>query len=100
MALDQTLKALNDPIRRAILSLLKQRSMSVQEIVDQFSISQPAISRHLSILKKADLIRNERQGKYIVYTLNTSVLEDVILWIKNLEGEKYVSQNVSERSSH
>ncbi len=98
MALDQTLKALNDPIRRAILSLLKQRSMSVQEIVDQFS--QPAISRHLSILKKADLIRNERQGKYIVYTLNTSVLEDVILWIKDLEGEKYVSQNVSERSSH
>lgn len=100
MALDQTLKALNDPIRRAILSLLKQRSMSVQEIVDQFSISQPAISRHLSILKKADLIRNERQGKYIVYTLNTSVLEDVILWIKDLEREKYVSQNVSERSSH
>ena len=75
MALDQTLKALDDPIRRSILNLLKQRSMTVQEIVEHFSISQPAISRHLSVLKKADLIRDERHGKYIVYTLNTSVLD-------------------------
>ncbi|TGY66019.1 autorepressor SdpR family transcription factor [Dubosiella muris] len=99
MALDQTLKALDDPIRRSILNLLKQRSMTVQEIVEHFSISQPAISRHLSVLKKADLIRDERHGKYIVYTLNTSVLEEVILWMQDLKGERYERQVVSKRTS-
>lgn len=99
MALDQTLKALDDPIRRSILNLLKQRSMTVQEIVEHFSISQPAISRHLSVLKKADLIRDERHGKYIVYTLNTSVLEEVILWMQDLKGERYERQVVSKRAS-
>ncbi len=85
--LQRTMKALSDPVRRRILNLLKQKQMSAGEISDQFPISNAAISRHLSLLKDADLICDERDGKFIYYRLNTSVLEDVLLWINNLKGE-------------
>lgn len=90
MGLQNTLKALSDPIRREILNLLKKGKMSAGEIVDHFSVTGASISRHLSILKEADLIRDTREGKYIFYELNTSVLEEIMIWIKELKGgEEY-----------
>ncbi len=86
MAIQNTLKALSDPIRREILNLLKKGRMSAGDIVDKFDVTGASISRHLSVLKEADLIRDCREGKYIFYELNTSVLEDVMLWITDLKG--------------
>lgn len=87
MALQQTLKALSDPVRREILDLLKAKRLSAGEICEHFDITAAAISRHLSILKEADLIRDDRQGKHIFYELNASVLEEILLWIAELKGE-------------
>ena len=87
MALQQTLRALADPIRREILHLLQGGRLSAGEIVEHFEVTGASISRHLSVLKEADLIRDTREGKYIFYEINTSVLEDVMLWITNLKGE-------------
>ena len=87
MGLQNTLKALADPTRRDILNLLKQGRLSAGEITEHFDITAAAISRHLSVLKEADLIRDDRQGKYIFYELNTSVLEEIMLWITDLKGE-------------
>ena len=86
MGLQNTLKALADPIRREILNLLKNGPLSAGEIVDHFLVTGASISRHLSVLKEADLIRDRREGKFIYYELNTSVLEDVMLWITDLKG--------------
>ena len=83
MSLNNTLKALSDPIRREILELLKQGRMSAGEISGHFDVTGASISRHLSVLKEADLIRDEREGKFIFYELNTSVLEDALLYIKS-----------------
>ncbi len=86
MAVHETLKALDDPVRREILGLLKKKRMSAGEIAEQFDITGAAISRHLSILKDADLVRDTREGKFIFYELNTSVLEEVLVWIADLKG--------------
>lgn len=88
MAIHHTLKALADPIRRDILNLLKNGRMSAGEITEQFPVTGASISRHLSVLKDADLIRDAREGKFIFYELNTSVLEDVMLWISDLKGDE------------
>ena len=88
MGLQNTLKALSDPIRREILNLLKEGRMSAGEIVDRFPVTGASISRHLSVLKDADLIRDKREGKFIYYELNASVLEEILLWVKDLKGEK------------
>ena len=87
MGLQHTLKALADPIRREILNLLKNGRLSAGEISDHFPVTAASISRHLSVLKEADLIRDTREGKYIYYDLNTTVLEEVMLWIADLKGE-------------
>ena len=87
MGLQQTLKALSDPIRREILNLLKKGRMPAGEITAHFSVSAPAISRHLSVLKEADLIRDTREGKFIFYEINTSVLEDTMLLLADLKGD-------------
>ncbi|MEE1036926.1 MAG: autorepressor SdpR family transcription factor [Oscillospiraceae bacterium] len=87
MSLQLTLKALADPTRREILNLLKQGRLSAGEITDHFSITAAAISRHLSMLKEADLILDTREGKFIFYELNASVLEEIMLWITDLKGE-------------
>ena len=87
MGLQQTLKALADPTRREILNLLKSGTKSAGEISEHFDITAAAISRHLSVLKEADLIEDNREGKYIFYTLNASVLEEIMLWITDLKGE-------------
>ena len=88
MALQETTKALADPIRRRILNLLKKGPMSAGDIQSQFDVTFASISRHLSVLKDADLIRDRRDGKFIYYELNASVLEEVLLWIYELKGDK------------
>lgn len=87
MALQQTLRALADPIRREILNLLKKGRMAAGEITEHFPVTAASISRHLSVLKEADLIRDTREGKFIFYEINTSVLEETLLWITDLKGE-------------
>jgi DNA-binding transcriptional ArsR family regulator len=86
MGLQQTTKAIAEPVRREILNLLKKGRMPAGDIVSHFDITGAAISRHLSVLKGADLIRDEREGKFIYYELNTSVLEDVLCWIAAIKG--------------
>lgn len=87
MSLQETLKALSDPTRREILQMLRSGSKSAGEISEKFDITAAAVSRHLSVLEDADLIRDQRDGKFIIYTLNTSVLEDVLFWVTSLKGE-------------
>ena len=87
MSLQNTLKALTDPIRREILNLLTDGRLSAGEICDHFSVTGASISRHLSVLKEADLIRDTREGKFIYYDLNASVLEEILLWVKDLKGD-------------
>ena len=87
MGIQNTIKALSDPIRREILELLKSGRRSAGEIANHFPVSGAAISKHLSTLREADLIRDAREGKYIFYELNTSVLEEVMLWLSSLKGE-------------
>ena len=86
MGLQTTMRALADPIRREILNLLKKGRLSAGEIVDHFEVTGASISRHLSVLKEADLIRDTREGKFIYYDLNASVLEEIMLWISDLKG--------------
>ena len=89
MGIQNTIKALSDPSRREILELLKQGRLSAGEIAERFPVSGAAVSKHLSVLREADLIRDAREGKYIYYELNTSVLEEVMLWLSGLKGEKH-----------
>ena len=88
MGLHNTLKALADPIRREILNLLKNGKMTAGEITEQFDVTGASISRHLSVLKEADLVRDTREGQFIFYELNASVLEEMLLWVKNLKGDQ------------
>ena len=92
MGLHNTLRALADSIRREILNLLKSGRLSAGEICDHFDVTGASISRHLSVLKDADLIRDTREGKYIYYDLNASVLEEIMLWITDLKGENHNDQ--------
>ena len=87
MSIQHTLRALADPIRRDILNLLKGGRMSAGDIANRFPVTGASISRHLSVLKEADLIRDTREGKYIFYELNASVLEEIMLWITDLKGD-------------
>ena len=86
MGIQNTMKALSDPIRREILELLKSGRLSAGEIAEKFPVSGAAVSKHLSVLKEADLIRDAREGKFIFYELNASVLEEVMLWLVGLKG--------------
>ena len=87
MGLQNTMRALADPVRRNILNMLKTGRMSAGEITEKFEITAAAISRHLSVLKEADLIRDTREGKFIFYELNASVLEEILLWVSELKGD-------------
>ena len=86
MSMQQTLRALANPTRREILTMLKGGRMPAGAIADCFDITGAAVSRHLSILREAGLIRDERDGKYIYYELNASVLEEIMLWLTELQG--------------
>ena len=89
MGIQNTIKAMSDPVRREILDMLKSGRLPAGEISEKFPISAAAISKHLSVLKDADLIRDTREGKFIYYELNTSVLEEVMLWISSLKGDNH-----------
>ncbi|WP_247926960.1 autorepressor SdpR family transcription factor [Streptococcus constellatus] len=88
MSFANTFKALSHPVRRAILDLLKMGSLSAGEIAEHFELTGATISHHLNILKKADLILETRQKNYIYYELNTSVLEDIVVWLAELKGDE------------
>ena len=87
MSLQRTLKALSDPIRREILNLLKSGPMAAGDIAAKFDVTGAAVSGHLSVVTEAELIRDKRDGKFIYYELNASVLEEIMLWITELKGE-------------
>ena len=86
MAFAETFKALSDPVRREILELLKKGPLSAGDIGSHFDMTGATISYHLRILKQADLIFESREKNYIYYQLNTSVLEEILLWISELKG--------------
>ncbi len=88
MGIQKTMKAIADPTRRTILDMLKKRSLSAGEIAENFEMSMPAVSKHLNVLKDADLIRDRRDGKYIYYELNASVLDEVLLWLSDFRGDE------------
>jgi len=86
MPLNEAFKALADPTRRKILDLLKKGSLTAGEIASHFDMTRPSISNHLSLLKQAELVRDERRGQHIVYSLNTTVFQDVLKWILDLQN--------------
>jgi DNA-binding transcriptional ArsR family regulator len=86
--MDKLFKALNDPTRRSILGLLRRRDMTAGEIADQFQISKPSISHHLDLLKQADLVLAEKNGQFVNYSLNTSVLDECLAWLLELKNKK------------
>lgn len=85
MSIQNTMKALADPTRREILNMLKKSRLSAGVIAEHFDISAPAVSKHLAVLKEAGLIRDQREGKFVFYELNASVLEEVLLWVSDLK---------------
>lgn len=84
MGLQETMRALADPTRRGILELLRDGELTAGEISERFPMSNAAVSKHLAVLKEAGLVRDIRRGKYIFYELNTSVLEDVLVFVSSL----------------
>jgi len=88
MGFAETFKALGDPVRREILILLRDGKLSAGDIGSHFNMTGATISYHLNILKKAELVFENREKNFIFYELNTSVLEDIMLWLKNLQGGK------------
>lgn len=87
MSLNTTMKALSDPTRREILNYLKEGSMTAGELAAKFDMTAATVSHHLATLKNADLIRERKEKNFIYYSLNASVLEEVLLWIGSLKGE-------------
>lgn len=80
-------KALNDETRRQIIELLKEKDMNAGEIAERFNISKPSISHHLDILRQADLVTSEKKGQFVEYSLNTTILEDLLNWILTLKNK-------------
>ena len=88
MSFAETFKALSDPVRREILQLLKNGRMSAGDIGSHFDMTGATVSYHLKILKKADLVWEKKEKNFIYYELNASVLEELMLWISDLKGER------------
>lgn len=86
--MNNTFKALSDPTRRTILELLKEKDMTAGEISDHFQMTKPSISQHLKILKNADLVHDEKKGQFVYYSINTTVLQDVISWALDFTDKK------------
>ncbi|WP_338556803.1 autorepressor SdpR family transcription factor [Paenibacillus sp. KS-LC4] len=83
--MNQAFKALSDPTRRTILDLLKERDLTAGEIAEHFQMTKPSISHHLSLLKQAELVSDERKGQHIYYSLNTTVFQDLLKWIASFQ---------------
>lgn len=86
--LNALFKALNDTTRREILELLKKKDLTAGEIADQFNISKPSISHHLDLLRQAGLVVSVKEGQFILYSLNTTVMDEMLKWIINLQSQK------------
>lgn len=86
--MNNVFKALNDPTRRQILELLKEKEMTAGEIVEKFNISGPSISHHLDLLKQANLVTAEKDGQYIFYSLNTTVMDEIMKWLLQFKTKK------------
>lgn len=84
--MNNVFKALNDSTRREILMLLKEKNRTAGEIADQFNISKPSISHHLDILKRADLVTSEKKGQFVLYAINTTIVDDIFKWILTLKN--------------
>lgn len=101
MGLQETMKALSDPTRREILQLLKNGKLSAGDISEHFSISNASISRHLSVLKKAELVRDCRCGQYIYYEIDTTVLQDILGWVSQFtSGIELIPEDMPQASKH
>lgn len=88
MSINDGFKALSDPTRRKILKLLKDGDLTAGEIANQFDISKPSISHHLTLLKQSDLISSTKKGQHMIYSLNTSVFEDMITWFLDFQSNE------------
>jgi DNA-binding transcriptional ArsR family regulator len=86
--MNRVFKALNDPIRREILELLKEKDMNAGEIADHFNITKPSISHHLDSLKQADLVISVKKGQFVNYTLNKTVVDEIIQWLMSINLKK------------
>jgi ArsR family transcriptional regulator len=86
--LNQIFKALNDPTRRDILNLLKEKDMNAGEIADHFDIGKPTVSHHLDLLRQAGLVTSEKQGQFINYSINTTVLDELLQWLYQISSKK------------
>ncbi|HYF03143.1 MAG TPA: autorepressor SdpR family transcription factor [Patescibacteria group bacterium] len=86
--MNELFKALNDETRRQILDMLREKSMTAGDIADRFNISKPSISHHLDILKRAELISSEKQGQFVIYSINTTIMEDLLQWILTFKKEQ------------
>lgn len=84
--MNKAFKAFNDPTRRQILALLKEKDLTAGEIAEHFNISKPSISHHLDLLKQADLVTTERKGQFIHYSINTTVVDDILTWLMSLKN--------------
>ncbi|MCI8586370.1 MAG: winged helix-turn-helix transcriptional regulator [Lachnospiraceae bacterium] len=93
MSFQDSFKALSDPTRREILNLLRAGPMAAGELLEHFPITGASLSHHLSILRHAGLIDDEKKGKYIYYTLNTTVLDDILNWMMSLKGTEKGESN-------
>ncbi len=85
--MNQIFKALNDPIRRDILNLLKEKDMNAGEIADHFDIGKPTVSHHLDLLRQAGLVTSEKQGQFINYSINTTVLDELLQWLYQISSK-------------
>lgn len=81
-------KALNDPTRREILQLLQEKDMTAGQIADRFHISWPSVSHHLDLLKQAKLVTTEKDGQFIYYSLNTTVVDEIVKWLMQFKSKK------------
>ncbi|NLK35493.1 MAG: winged helix-turn-helix transcriptional regulator [Gracilibacteraceae bacterium] len=95
--LNMPFKALSDPTRRKIIQMLKEKDMTAGEIADNFSMAKPSISHHLSILKQAQLVIDERKGQNIYYSLNTTVFQEVVNWFFNIKGRSGGFENEEDK---
>lgn len=97
MGMSETLKAISDPVRRNILEMLRKGTMTAGDIADKFNITNASVSYHLSYLKKADLVKEEKYKNYIYYELNTSVFEEILVWIYQFGNEGKKGDNKNEK---
>lgn len=96
MGMSETLKAISDPVRRNILEMLRKEKMTAGDIANKFNLTNSTVSYHLSYLKKADLIKEEKYKKYIYYKLNTSVFEEILVWIYQFGKDDKKGDNNNE----